>query len=155
MKKQSMSWSRNKWRKTARKRTRTRTTTTDADRLLLRRISRWVRRQVIPGGFPMVCVRVEVDSVVTHIVALAGLVVDLQDKAVECVCVCVDQDDHSKTQGRATEARPPMFRHSHWKPYKTVGPLAIVREYGWRHPCVSVEERGQYKDEAEGQVQAV
>ena len=63
-------------------------------------------------------VRVELVRVVTHDVALAGLVVDLQNKAVECVCVCVDRDDLSETQRRAIEIRPPIFWHSHWNPVR-------------------------------------
>ena len=78
----------------------------------------------------MVSIRVDVDCIVSHAVALAGLVVDLQDKSVECVSVCADRDVLSKTQHRAIEARPPMFRHSHWEPYKTVGPPGVVGEHG-------------------------
>ena len=103
----------------------------------------------------MIIVRVEKDRVVTHAVALAGLVVDLEYKAVECVSVLVDRDDLSETQRRAIEARPPMFGHSHREPYKTVGPLGIVREHGGRHRCVGVEDCGQYEGDADRRAQAV
>ena len=52
-------------------------TTTNTDRSLLRGISGWVRRQMILGDVAMIFVSVEIDGVITHAVALAGLVVDL------------------------------------------------------------------------------